>query len=155
MTHHQNSFYFKLLFWFSMYLHCIISEWPSKKGWLASMSGGSPPFYSLDRNILIPFQTVGLGDVWVGFLRHSPTDGNQLPQAAESILRAGSLWASHSGKSLAARAGKAGERIRRVEVKQIKTKLVWYWHWSLNWLKKRLTIVSCFDYISVKFILTG
>ena len=87
------------------------------------MSGGSPPFYSLDRNILSPFQTVGLGDVWVGFLRHSPTDGNQLPQAAESILRAGSLWASHSGKSLAARAGKAGERIRRVEVKTNQNKI--------------------------------
>lgn len=59
----------------------------------------------------------------MGFLRHSPTDGNQLPQAAESILRAGSLWASHSEKSLAARAGKAGKRIRRVEVKTNQNKI--------------------------------
>ena len=82
-----------------------------------------PLHSTLDLNILSPFQTIGLGDVWVGFLRHSPTDGNQLPQAAESILRAGSLWASHSRKSLAARAGKARERIRRVEVKPNQNKI--------------------------------
>ena len=63
-----------------------------------------PLHSTLDLNILSPFQTVGLGDVWVGFLRHSPTDGNQLPQAAESILR-------------------ARERIRRVEVKPNQNKI--------------------------------
>ena len=103
MTHPQNSFYFKLLFWFSMYLHCIISEWPSKKGWLA--------------------------------------DGNQLPQAAESILRAGSLWASHSGKSLAAQAGKAGERIRRVEVKTNQNKISMILALIIVWLSCRVLII--------------
>ena len=50
-------------------------------------------------------------------------NGNQLPRAAESILRAGSLWASHLGKSLDVHAGKAGERIRRGEVKTNQNKI--------------------------------
>ena len=88
--------------------------------------GGSPKFYSRPQ-YAEPFSDRRVvrcvGGLFETF-SNCRCNGNQLPQAAESILRAGSLWASHSGKSLAVRAGKAGERIRRGEVKTNQTKLV-------------------------------